>query len=260
MKRVTRYLTVGVALIAAALGTADAVRANSTYEINATYTAIVNRDAVHVYDGRQNKTHYVWSGLSKFQKNWVDPDTTANPAYHLDEQFSGYCIELMQTIYTGRTYTWQMRALEEAPIGWNGDETYQMGEDRATLLRRLWGSYAGTGDDPEFQVAVWELLAEDPSLSGPFSVTSGEGEFYLTRTNEVDVGLVNTMLDSIVDPGWSGTPADLQWAMTSQDTQDFAVIIETSGSPPPVPEPTTVAGLVLGSVGLVRYIRRRRGA
>jgi len=220
--------------------------------VTAKFTTMVNEKAVHVKNGSQGL--YVWAGLSKFQKMSINPNTEDNPAFYLGDVFTGYCIDLKQEIRWNFEGTWQVQPLEAAPFG---AEQPPMGKDRATLLRRLWGSYFSDPNNAEFQVAAWELLAEVPANG--YDVTKDDGSFYVRTADdvEVDVSKINTWLDVVTDDNYSGPEASVMYALVSDGTQDFAVLIETGGQP--IPEPLTLTGLLMGIGGLIHYARKRGG-
>lgn len=241
------FLVGAVAILLAA----TVAHANGVYTVDATFTGVANRKAVRL--ATDDGDRYVWAGLYKFDKGAIAPDSTDNPAHYLDDAFGGYCIDLEQVIWQDYTTTWELKPLEQAPVNPTGNV---MGSERATLLRRLWGSYFNDPNSAEFQVAVWELLDEDPGNG--YGVTTGDGSFYVRTADdvEVDVSMINDWLDAVSDPAYSGDEASIMWAMTSMQTQDFAVLIEMGGLPP-IPEPLTLAGLLMGIGGLTHYVRRR---
>jgi len=244
MRNVTFLAAVAVALAA------TVAHANSVNTVTAKFTTIVNKEAVHVKNGSQSL--YVWAGLSKFEKMSISPDSELNPAFYLDDVFTGYCIDLKEEIWWNFVGTWQVAPLEDAPVG-AGQPA--MGTERATLLRRLWGSYFSDPNNAEFQVAVWELLAEDPANG--YDVKSGS--FYAPYANEVDRDGINGWLTTVTDDNYSGPAASVMYALVSDGTQDFAVLIETGGQPPVIPEPLTLTGLLMGIGGLIHYARKRGG-
>ena len=248
MKRMTLWMVV-VALVAWT-GAASAETVNT---VEATFTDIVNRKAVHVQNGNEL---YVWAGQSLFKNLGISPNLPSNPAYYLGDWFGGYCIDLHQSITFGYTTTWDLKTLEEAPVG--SVPGPGMGTDRAQLLKRLWANYYTDLHNAEFQVAVWEILAETSSV---YNVTNMNGSFYATRTNEVDIDLINDWLDVITATNYSGQETSIMWALTSTATQDFAVLIETGGvgPGPDVPEPVTMFGLLAGIGCLTHYARKRGG-
>ncbi|HUU92998.1 MAG TPA: PEP-CTERM sorting domain-containing protein [Phycisphaerae bacterium] len=240
---------------AAVLLTATVAHANSVYTVEATFSGVENKKAVRLASDSGNL--YVWAGLYTFDKGAISPDSTANPAYYLDPVFGGYCIDLAQVISPNYTTTWELKPLEQAPVNPTG---IVMGPDRATLLRRLWGSHFNDPNAAEFQVAVWELLAENPSNG--YGVTTGDGSFYVRTPDdaEVDVSMINEWLDEVAGADYIGDEASVMWAMTSIATQDFAVLIELADEPggePSIPEPVTLVGLLTGIGCLTRYVRRR---
>jgi hypothetical protein len=237
--------------VAAALAALSAATVyGNTYEVEAKFKTVISKQAVHLVTPTSNR--YVYAGQYWFDKVGLTPDTEANPAWHLGDEFGGYCIDINQTINWNYQGTWQIQPLDAAPIGLGGDASGAMGAAKAELLKRLWGNYFETGPYPEFQVAVWELLNE---TTGTYDVT--DGTFYASRTNEVDRAQINDWLDQITADVYTGPVSNLMYAMTSANTQDFAVLIETGGGGN-VPEPVTLAGLMLGVGGLVGYVRKRR--
>jgi len=243
MKGMLRAILCAVAVLAAM----SAISAEATtYEVTAKFDSVINRRAVHLVKPGPNL--YVYAGQYWFEKLGVSPDVAANPAYWLDDEFGGYCIDVNQTISWNHTDTWQIEPLANAPIG------QAMGAERAELLQRLWGKHFVSGPYAEFQVAVWELLVEDPANG--YNVTTGD--FYAPYGNEVNRTTINDWLLEITDAAYDGPVSNLMYAMTSSSTQDFAVLIETGGQM--VPEPVTLAGLALGSAGLIGYLRKRKGS
>jgi hypothetical protein len=236
------------AAIMAAVVVALAATVAHANTVTAKFTTMVNKEAVHVKNGSQGL--YVWAGLSKFEKMSINPNTEANPAYYLDDVFSGYCIDLKEEIWWDFVGTWQVQPLEAAPVGAGQPP---MGTDRATLLRRLWGSYFTDPNNAEFQVAAWELLAEDPAKG--YNVKNGD--FYAPYANEVDRDGINGWLTTVADDNYSGPVASVMYALVSDGVQDFAVLIETGGQP--IPEPLTLTGLLMGIGGLIHYARKRGG-
>lgn len=249
MKRTT-FVMMAVVLAA----WASAASANT---VKAKFTSILSREAVHVHNGTENL--YVWAGQSQFEKIDITPDNESNPAHDLDNPFGGYCVDLNQSITFGYTTTWELRPLEEAPVGAGGGTGSAMGDIRATLLRRLWANYFTDPNYAEFQVAVWEILGEKNSATDGYDVT--DGTFHAPYSGEVNRTMINGWLTAITASGYSGAEASIVWALTSTQTQDFAVLIETITVPPGphAPEPVTLFGLLAGVGGLARYVHGRRG-
>lgn len=244
-----RYaVVVLIGILALSVSVANA----TTTTVTATFTGVKNAKAVHLKYGSQNL--YVWAGLYEFEKQSMSPSSDENPAFYMGDEFGGYCIDIDQRISFDQTVIWTLKPLEEAPVV-NGFGS-AMGTDKATLLSRLWGSYFGDPNSAEFQVAVWELLAENDNVYDVRSGQATSGRFYATSDNEVDRGMINTWLAAITISDYNGPEASVIWALTNGCAQDFAVLIETGGQPP-VPEPLTVAGLLMGCGFAVRYARKR---
>lgn len=240
MRKRTLWAALGLLILA------GSVQAGSVGTITAKFDGVTPRKSVHV---RYGDTYWVWAGLHRFTKLAIDPNDVTNPAFGLNTTFSGYCIDLVQPIYDGQVWTWDIQPLVESPEpGPNMDPTV------VTYLSRLWGGLYE--ESAEFQVAVWELVNENPANG--YNIYAGD-HFVpsLYPWEEVDRPAINAMLDTVTDPGYSGATSNLVWALVHNDAQDIAVLLE-AGSQPAVPEPLTLAGLLMGVGGLVRYGLKRR--
>jgi len=154
-----------IGVLALSAGTANAA------SVTATFTGVENEEAVHLRYGAQNL--YVWAGLYKFEKLSISPDSTENPAYYMDDVFGGYCIDIDQRISFSQTVTWVLKPLEEAPVNLLHSP---MGADKATLLRRLWGSYfarPAAGQAFGIRGATFFDPAPEPATMGLLAVGFG---------------------------------------------------------------------------------------
>jgi len=169
------------------------------------------------------------------------------------------CIEVEE--YSGGSWTANIVDLTKAPMG-DGHMALTggppMNDAQATLLRKLWAMGGPTycdyskdwdpGQDKAraMQLAAWEIVYEYMNDTTTLNVTTGN--FYVTGSSANSTA--NTMLNSLAD--YTGPLPELV-ALSNQNPgkQDFVRII---------PEPVTMAGLMLGIGGLGGYIRRRRRA
>ncbi len=163
-----------------------------------------------------------------------------------------FCADLEQ--YTLADYTtYDVYHPELAPIG--GDNV-PMGIEKAWDLRRLFdqhtgdvGSHVGAA---AFEASVWEIIYE---TSGTYDVTAGRlwMERYASWNPDDWLTLANSWLSSL---GTDQPDVGLR-VLANEGYQDYALWVP--GLPTdPMPEPVTVAGLVMGIGCLGRYVRRRR--
>jgi len=156
----------------------------------------------------------------------------ANTNHMLDT----FCADLEQWALSDFT-TYDVYHPEHAPIGAGNSP---MGIEKAWDLRRLfsqhWGDAASDNGAAAFQAAVWEIVYEDTDTYD-YDVT--DGDLWIEKmlgTGQPDVGLR---------------------VLANENYQDYALVV--LGLPAdPVPEPVTLAGLMLGVGSLVGYLRRRR--
>jgi hypothetical protein len=157
-----------------------------------------------------------------------------------------FCIEPLETISGGDVVTYEVTALETAPV----DGVPMMGANAANLLRELYYYYYPTNanigalDSRALQIATWEIVTDWTSLnvstgSTQYKPYDADGTAALTRAQE--------MLTAI-----SGAGGNMR-------TDILAAVYDGKQDPWfPVPEPTA---LVLLGIGLAAsgIINRRRG-
>jgi len=178
---------------------------------------------------------------------------------------STFCSDILQSA-TGTWLRYDIYTPEAAPIGGSQNP---MGPTKAADLRKLfklygdygvgnldWGDVGNTPTTAEkneqsaaFQAAVWEIIYETAAsytvTADAFKITSGNAsktlaDYWLTHLGDVDpcIGLR---------------------VLVRENQQDFSIVVPGVGRDP-IPEPVTMAGLMLGIGGLSGYIRRRRRA
>ncbi len=162
-----------------------------------------------------------------------------------------FCADVRQWAPTSYK-VYDVYAPEDAPIG--GGNTAMQGE-KAWDLRRLFDQHTGdlgTHDGAAaFQACVWEIVYED--VANAYDVHAGA----LSMTYYWGSGWLDTANTWLAALGTDEPDVPLR-VLANPDNQDFAMWVP--GLPAdPIPEPVTVAGLVLGVGSLAGYVQRRKG-
>jgi hypothetical protein len=184
-----------------------------------------------------------------------------------------FCTDILQNAPTGGTYRrYDVYLPQNAPIGGGN---VAMNDAKAWDLRRLFSNnqgFIGTADGAAaFEAAVWEIVYEtsgtynvDYHSSSSDGLTGTRGNFFVDPTSgTIDesgkytwVTTANTWLGAL----GTGTPDIGLRVLASEGYQDFSLVVTGLGKDSSIPEPVTMAGLMLGIGGLSGYIRRRRRA
>lgn len=159
---------------------------------------------------------------------------------------TGYCIEMQLTSNNMQPY--KIVNLHEAPAP-NGPGGLAMGQLKAGYLEALWGQYFSSVTDSvsnaAFQLAVWEIVHEDPYS---WDVTSGS----IFTAGGHSAGQSARNLATL----WLGEfdpygPRQSLTALSNQSFQDFVVVV-------PLPGTFVLASIGLGTIGLAKHIRSRK--
>jgi hypothetical protein len=212
-----------------------------------TQAAHIWRDTT-VYEGN------VYTGVYNLNLNTTDGTYSGAAAVSLindagpDHIIPSFCIDIRQNAPTGPYVRYDIYALEDAPVG------SPMLAVKADDLRRLFaGHFQETLTNNQaaaFQAAVWEIINE---TSGTYNVYNGA--FHIAESwGSGWGGLANTYLGDLA----SYAPDSRVSALVNASAQDYALTISSPNPQPPhVPEPMTIAGVLMGLGGLVGYLRRR---
>ena len=171
-----------------------------------------------------------------------------------DNLIDTFCADIEQSALSAFT-TYDVYHPELAPIG--GDNS-PMGIEKAWDLRRLFNQHLGdTASDSgaaAFQAATWEIIYEDTDTY-TYDVTDQNSRFWMERM-AWDPDWLTTANDWLAGLGTDKPDVGLR-VLANDDYQDYALVV-TDLPADPIPEPVTLAGLMLGVGSLVGYLRRRR--
>jgi hypothetical protein len=213
-----------------------------------------------VYLDSSKYGNYVDQEATKLIDSLGDPDGGGTGAARWAYAMT-FCADLKEYVYTN---DWVERYIYKPALAPIGNGNIAMGDIKAADLRRLWDQYSSYGlgssytlgattydvnqTAAAFQAAVWEIIYQAGTTydvtAGTTTITGGAwttlANYWLTHleANDPDIGLR---------------------VLVSDGRQDFAIIVPGIGRDP-IPEPVTMAGLLLGIGGLGGYIRRRRRA
>jgi hypothetical protein len=181
----------------------------------------------------------------------------AGNAMGLNGSFDTFCIDLIQDIYFGSTYTFNTMSVANAPQPGaypTGGGTGPMGATKASELNTLYAEQwtnLTTDDELEaFQLAIWNIVYDDDA-----SVTTPDGAFYVVSgfTQSI-VDIANSYLVAAVD-GPQKTFAGTLVALVGQSgAQDQIYASEV-----PLPRTILGGGILLGACMLVRRKQRVPG-
>ena len=222
-----------------------------------------------VYTGQVTEGTVV--GIYDFTQ--VNSSPTANPYPRnpgLPVLFDAFCMDLKQFVYYTPTIShWsEMRQLgldgsDDGP--WPGPHGAPMTLTQKTNLLKLFGLHnsdvtLSTTNAAAFGAAVWEIVWETSGTlnpSGALDVTAG---YLSVSVNSGAQTLANTWLGQLASYNPSSYP-EIQGLLDNTPQDQLVLIIGGTGGPEnPIPEPVTMAGLMMGIGGLVTYVRKRRTA
>jgi hypothetical protein len=184
--------------------------------------------------------------------------------------FNTYCIDVIQDISIGGTYSFTEEPIQDAPKSSafpSGTPTTGMGTVKADEMEALFGvDYSKTVassaflDREAFQLAVWNIIYDTDA-----SVSQGAGSFNALNDTGVDPGaipLANTFLADALNPDNQQYDMTNLIALVGQNgVQDQIAVISGSDvhiSAVPTPAPGTAAAVLLAGYGVYSWRRSRR--
>jgi len=180
-------------------------------------------------------------------------------------RYESFCIDLKQDV-SGEYHPYGVAFVDQAPLD-GGSAWTPMGTSKANDVRELWHEHIAEVSDSTtaaaFQVALWEIIYENTTAApdvDAYNVASG------------DFLLIGNSPQAVIDQAnaWLGTVKDgnavlddkidlraLTHYSSETNWQDYLYDINPGGE---VPEPVTMASVLLAVCGLGTYIRRRSAA
>ena len=176
-----------------------------------------------------------------------------------------FCADILQNAPTAYSL-YNVYLPADAPIGGgNIDMTDAKAWDLCRLFYQRLGAIGTANGAAAFEACVWEIVYE---TSGTYDVDytysptdTTRGNFYVQPTSGSGwLATANSWLGAL----GTDQPQVALRVLVSDGYQDFALTVSGlgGGGPenPDIPEPVTMAGLMMGIGGLVTYVRKRRTA
>jgi hypothetical protein len=206
-----------------------ATPAQADMQVTSTFTNVNPGEVVGITSQSPNVSGYGWAGVYNF----------SNASGYLTGNYSGFCIDIAQDIYSNQTATWTVAALSSAPTPGTAMGTY-----KAALIGELWyQDYGSIGTSNQaaaaFQIAIWEIINETTST---LSVTGGS--FTVSDSDSGTLTLANQWLSQLNLNG-TGPQTSGLIALTNSTYQDYVVQGPVAPAPP---------GLVLGCIWGISFL------
>jgi hypothetical protein len=174
--------------------------------------------------------------------------------------FNTYCIDLIQDIGFGGTYSFTLTPLADAPKSSafpGGTPTNGMGLAKADEIEELIGSHynstlantqAGADAATAVQLAIWNIIYDTDN-----SVSTGSGTFYVVSgIDSTAISEANSWLTEAANPANQGLDAtNIVALVAANGAQDQLAV-----TPVPVPSAAIGGSVLLAGYGLVRSRKR----
>jgi hypothetical protein len=212
------------------------------------------------------------------QINWIN--SSSNPAGDVafTGSFSTYCIDLLQDINFGNTYTYDVKPLASGapqPGAYlaNSGIGSPMGSVRAADITKLYDLHyaqtlGGVSDNTNrtaFQLAIWNLVYDNSNNGPDASVSNLSGNFFVPNVsgnaiaqNGPEITTANAWLADVLNPNIADVQKYNVGALVGENgaqDQIYASTITNQGAAP-LPQ-SLLGGLVL--LGVCAAIRWRGG-
>jgi hypothetical protein len=214
-----------------------------------------------------------YNGAYVGQINWTVTSST-DPMFTANQKLGTYCIQGLQDVYTGSSYTYNVVGLTSVNLPLGGGDAGVLDSVAASQIQGFADSYfamAGTSvggytaneTSAAFQLAIWEI--EYDGGQGGESFPQSAGFNYFSQGNLSAVGTNGEGIDAIALAntwlnGFSAARNVNSLALVSDGAQDQFVYQPGGGSTPPtVPLPAAFPGGValLGGLFGARKLKRK---
>ncbi|NOT69114.1 MAG: PEP-CTERM sorting domain-containing protein [Methylophilaceae bacterium] len=159
------------------------------------------------------------------------------------EAFIAYCVDTAQSFNWGQVFSVTAVAANDK---FGASKALAMGQ----LYTQHFGSISNATESAAFQVALWEIVNE--ASSNALSLTTGD--FKVTPWNAAVTGLASNWLNSL---GGAGDAYDLT-VLTNSSYQDQLMATLSVNPLSTVPEPQTLALVLVGFIAMGAVVRRRK--
>lgn len=205
------------------------------------------------------------------QINWAVSASTS-PLFTPGHSASTYCIQAMQDVYTGSSYTYNIVGLDSTGLPLGGSDAGVLDSVAAHQIQGFSDTYfpvAGTANGgftanetaAAFQLAIWEI--EYDGGQGGEAFPQGGSYNYFAQGNFKAAGNTEGTAAITLANGWLNnfTTANgvNSFALISSSAQDQLVFQPGGGTPPSVPLPAAFPGGValLGGLFGARKLKRK---
>ena len=233
-------LAMGFAVMAASAARASSVSLSLPSDINQAVNPGVNGGLNVTFNGNTYNGAYVG------QINWTVTGSDT-PAYTVGQQLSTYCIQGLQDVYTGGTYTYNIVSLNSTGLPLGGSDAgvldsvaamqiQGMADNYFAVAGTAVGGYTANQTAAAFQMAVWEIEydggqgGETFPQGGSFNYFA-QGNFTASANNSdgtAAITLANSWLNN-----YTAASAVTSLALVSDSAQDQMVYQPGGGSTPP---------------------------
>jgi len=178
---------------------------------------------------------------------------------------STYCVDLFDYINVGNNaYTFNNNALAAGQTYRNGTVNGTWTQNQVNLITALLtnGSIQtqNTVNTAAMQLAIWDIEYDTAAANGTYNLTSTSDGFYFTSTggtnSSATLAQAQTYLNNVTSGTWvSDASHSVQYLMSNPSGTQNLIYLQTNASA--VPEPSTVAVMGLGLIGLWAVRRRK---
>lgn len=203
-------------------------------------------------------SQYVNGGGSNITTGTIGLQTTTLGA------LSTYCVDLFDYISLGsNSYTFNNNALTAGSTFRNGTATGTWTQNQVNLITALLtnGSMQtqNTINTAAMQIAIWDIEYDTAAANGSYNLTTHDG-FYFSATSDSNsaatLAQAQVYLNNVTSGTWlTDATHSVQYLTSNPSGTQNLIYLQTNAAA--VPEPSTVAVMGLGLIGLWAVRRRK---